>query len=95
MLLINSEHPSRALRFSSKILISAWSHSYHKKVLQLTENPRPTCFAIMPIADPEGYLAGHFRHVYEDIIVPACELAMVNPTRADKGLLIVRLLYAT
>jgi len=41
------------------------------------------CFIIMPISDPEGYEDGHFRHVYENIIQPACEQANVKPIRAD------------
>lgn len=39
------------------------------------ELPKPECFAIMPISGPEGYEGGHFRHVYDDIIRPACEEA--------------------
>lgn len=45
---------------------------------------KPDCFVLMPIADPEGYTMGHFQHVYDDIIVPACISAGVNPLRADK-----------
>jgi len=41
------------------------------------------CFVIMPISDPEGYEKGHFQHVYNDIIAPACEQASYNPIRAD------------
>jgi hypothetical protein len=41
------------------------------------------CFVIMPISDTEGYGAGHFTRVYEDIIKPACEMAELNPVRAD------------
>ena len=41
------------------------------------------CFIISPIADPEGYPAGHFKHIYENIIKPACELSAVAPIRAD------------
>lgn len=42
------------------------------------------CFTIMPISDPEGYGSGHFRHVYNNIISPACELAGYNAIRADE-----------
>lgn len=42
------------------------------------------CFIIMPIADAEGYPKGHFKHVYDNIIAPACELAGFNPVRADE-----------
>lgn len=41
------------------------------------------CFIISPIADPDGYPAGHFKHIYENIIKPACELSTVAPIRAD------------
>lgn len=41
------------------------------------------CFVIMPIADPEGYEAGHFKKVYEDIFRPACDKAGFKPCRAD------------
>lgn len=43
-----------------------------------------SCFIIMPIADVEGYPKGHFNHVYENIITPACELANFKPVRADE-----------
>jgi hypothetical protein len=38
----------------------------------------------MPISDPEGYSAGHFRRVFEDIIVPGCEAAGYAAIRADE-----------
>lgn len=38
----------------------------------------------MPIADVEGYPQGHFKHVYENIISPACELAGYKAQRADE-----------
>ncbi|MBM4968945.1 hypothetical protein HYO26_22150 [Vibrio parahaemolyticus] len=38
----------------------------------------------MPIADVEGYPDGHFKHVYSNIISPACEMAGFNPVRADE-----------
>lgn len=44
---------------------------------------KPECFLIMPISDPDGYEVGHFRHVYEDLIRPACENAGYAPVRAD------------
>lgn len=37
----------------------------------------------MPIADPEGYPSGHFKHVYDNIISPSCAMAEINPVRAD------------
>ncbi|MBV6321624.1 hypothetical protein [Duganella violaceipulchra] len=42
------------------------------------------CFAIMPIADVDGYSQGHFRRVYEDIIVPGCAAAGFKAVRADE-----------
>lgn len=47
------------------------------------EEELPECFIIMPISDPEGYDNGHFKHVYENIIKPACELADYKAYRAD------------
>lgn len=44
---------------------------------------KPTCFVLMPISDPEGYEKGHFRRVYEDIFVPACDKAGFKAVRAD------------
>lgn len=41
------------------------------------------CFIIMPIADVDGYPAGHFKHVYENIIAPSCEMAGYQAVRAD------------
>jgi hypothetical protein len=35
----------------------------------------PECFVMMPISDQEGYPKGHFRRVYEDIFIPACNKA--------------------
>lgn len=43
----------------------------------------PECFVIMPIAEQDGYPNNHFRHVYTDIIKPACEKSGVRPVRAD------------
>jgi hypothetical protein len=43
-----------------------------------------TCFAIMPISDPQDYEDGHFQHVYRDIIIPACMKAGFKPVRADE-----------
>lgn len=41
------------------------------------------CFIIMPIADTDGYPQGHFKHVYDDIVAPACEMAGYSAVRAD------------
>jgi hypothetical protein len=41
------------------------------------------CFVVMPISDPEGYIKGHFKHVYQDIIRPACQQAGFSPLRPD------------
>ena len=45
---------------------------------------KPVCFIIMPISDPDGYAAGHFQHVFEDLFVPACEKAGYQAIRADQ-----------
>lgn len=50
----------------------------------MTKKPEQNCFIIMPIADMDGYPQGHFRHVYENIISPACELAGYKSQRADE-----------
>ncbi len=42
------------------------------------------CFIIMPISDPDGYVKGHFKHVYQDIIRPACQQAGFSPLRPDE-----------
>lgn len=42
------------------------------------------CFVIMPISDAEGYVKGHFTHVYEDIIKPAVAQTEFIPKRADE-----------
>jgi len=44
----------------------------------------PACFVIMPISDPDGYVKGHFKHVYDNIIVPACGIAEFKAVRADQ-----------
>lgn len=45
---------------------------------------QPTCFVLMPISDPDGYLKGHFKHVYDDVIAPACQKAGFKAVRADQ-----------
>lgn len=42
------------------------------------------CFIIMPIGDAEGYPKGHFGHVYNNIIRPACEMCGYKAMRADE-----------
>lgn len=42
------------------------------------------CFIIMPISDVDGYPPGHFKHVYENIIYPSCEMANYQAVRADE-----------
>lgn len=44
----------------------------------------PECFVIMPISDPDSYASGHFRRVFEDLFVPACERAGYRAVRADQ-----------
>jgi len=42
------------------------------------------CFVIMPISDPDGYVKGHFKHVFDDIIAPACDKAGFKGLRGDQ-----------
>jgi hypothetical protein len=42
------------------------------------------CFIIMPISDADGYAPGHFKHVYDNIIYPSCEMAGYQAVRADE-----------
>lgn len=48
-----------------------------------TDKERKDCFIVMPIADMEGYEAGHFKRVYQNIIAPSCKEAGFHPVRAD------------
>lgn len=41
------------------------------------------CFVIMPIGELDIYPKDHFRHVYEDIFIPAIEKAGFKAKRAD------------
>ncbi|CAM3413353.1 hypothetical protein [Flavobacterium chungbukense] len=41
------------------------------------------CFIIMPISNNDKYSDGHFKRVYQHLIVPACEIAGFKPVRAD------------
>jgi hypothetical protein len=41
------------------------------------------CFIIMPISDTDGYPQGHFKHVYDNIVVPSCAKAGFQAIRAD------------
>ncbi|WP_313069006.1 hypothetical protein [Atlantibacter hermannii] len=47
------------------------------------QNNKKTCFIIMPIADHPDYPAGHFQRVYDYLIKPACDIAGLEPYRAD------------
>lgn len=49
----------------------------------MTKISEQECFVIMPISDPKDYDQGHFRRVYEDVIIPACEKANFKAIRAD------------
>lgn len=49
-----------------------------------SDSEERSCFAIMPIADVDGYPQGHFKHVYDDIIAPACTIAGYRAIRADE-----------
>lgn len=48
------------------------------------QSETPECFVIMPISDPDGYEAGHFRRVYEDLFIPACANNGYKAIRADE-----------
>lgn len=48
------------------------------------EAARLECFVVMPISDPDGYQAGHFQHVFDDVFAPACNRAGFRPVRADQ-----------
>lgn len=45
------------------------------------------CFVIMPISDQEGYPAGHFTYIYEQIVKPAIIEAGYTPFRVDEDML--------
>lgn len=48
------------------------------------DNNMEYCFAIMPISDVDTHPKGHFQHVYQDIITPACEKSGFRACRADE-----------
>lgn len=48
-----------------------------------SEDSRPECFVIMPISDVEEYPKGHFKHVFDDVFVPACDKSGYRAVRAD------------
>lgn len=48
-----------------------------------SQEAKPVCFVLMPIADVAGYEAGHFGRVYEHVIKPAVVAAGFTPIRAD------------
>jgi hypothetical protein len=50
----------------------------------MAKSTQQECFVIMPISDQDGYEKGHFRRVYEDIIIPACEKSEYKAVRADE-----------
>lgn len=50
----------------------------------MAKNSQQECFVIMPISEHKEYESGHFRRVYEDIIIPACEKAEYKAIRADE-----------
>ena len=50
----------------------------------MAKGTQQECFVIMPISDHDGYEKGHFRRVYEDIIIPACEKSDYKAVRADE-----------
>jgi hypothetical protein len=50
----------------------------------MAKSTQQECFVIMPISDHEGYEKGHFKRVYEDVIIPACEKSDYKAVRADE-----------
>src|ERR1044071_6759240 len=54
------------------------------KISSSDNTDKPHCFVIMPISDPDGYVPGHFKHVFDDIFAPACDKAGFCPIRADQ-----------
>lgn len=56
----------------------------NKKSNVETVSDKKECFIIMPIADTDDRPKGHFKHVYKNIIFPACEMAGYKPVRADE-----------
>ncbi len=53
--------------------------------MEETETNKPTsCFVVMPITDPDGYIDGHFARVYTHLIKPACDKAGIDCVRADE-----------
>ena len=54
------------------------------KELLMTVKETKECFIIMPISDADGYPTGHFKHVYDNIIYPSCEMAGYQAVRADE-----------
>lgn len=53
-----------------------------KKIVE-AEEPKKTCFVIMPISDAEGYAPGHFERVFKFIIEPACLRAGFKADRSN------------
>lgn len=49
-----------------------------------TKTEKPLCFVIMPFTEGDAYEKGHFKRVYEHVIVPACREAEFEPIRADE-----------
>jgi hypothetical protein len=54
-----------------------------KKKEETSVPKSPDCFIIMPISDPESHDPGHFKQVYQNIIIPSCEKANYKAVRAD------------
>jgi hypothetical protein len=55
----------------------------NKKTVNEALEKKKKCFIMMPIADHKDYPDGHFSRVYEFLIKPACDLAGLEPYRAD------------
>jgi hypothetical protein len=43
------------------------------------------CFVIMPFTEPDGYPKGHFQKNYEQVFIPAIEMAGFKGERVDEN----------
>src|SRR5208337_1505794 len=51
--------------------------------VNINQDSQELCFIIMPISDHPDYAQGHFKHVYDDILRHACQMAGFKPIRGD------------
>ncbi len=57
---------------------------YKRKGAELMEENQKRCFVMMPFSDIEGYPKGHFKKIYEQIILPAVVETGYTPYRVDE-----------